>query len=224
MKRLMKTMELTLPVCLGYIPLGIAFGVLLSEAGYGIGWSFLMSTTIYAGSMQFVLVALLSSNVSLVSCALLTFLVQSRHLFYGLSLIERYRRFPFLKRMYLIFSLTDETYSLMTSLKDKEEFEDDRLLFQISLINQCYWVLGSVLGSCMGNLIPFDTAGIDFAMTALFAAIVTDQYRSTKNHVPFWTGLVCGFFCLLVFGADHFLIVSLILCVVCLSFRKEAVS
>ena len=224
MKRLKKIIELTLPVCLGYIPLGIAFGVLLSEAGYGGWWSLLISGTIYAGSMQFVLVALLSSNVSLVSCALLTFLVQSRHLFYGLSLIERYKKYPLLKRIYLIFSLTDETYSLMTSLKNQEEFEDDSFLFQISFINQCYWVLGSVIGSALGNVIPFDTTGIDFVMTALFVTIVTDQYNNTKNHVPFWTGCICGILCLLVFGADQFLIAALILSVVILSVRKEEVS
>ncbi len=221
MNRLKKAIELTLPVCLGYVPLGIAFGVLLSEAGYGAAWSLLIAASIYAGSMQFVMVALLTSNVSLISCALLTFLVQSRHMFYGLSLIERYRKFPLIKRLYLIFSLTDETYSLMTSLKGKEEFDDNRFLFQISFLNQSYWVIGCVLGSLLGNMIPFDTTGIDFVMTALFVTIVVDQFRSSANHFPFWIGLISGLVCLVLLGADQFLLAALICSVVILMLNQK---
>lgn len=221
MKRLKKAIELTLPVCLGYVPLGIAFGVLLSEAGYGVGYSLLSASSIYAGSMQFVMVALLTSNASLVSCALLTFLVQSRHLFYGLSLIERYRRFPIIKRLYLIFSLTDETYSLMTSLKGREEFEDDQFLLQVSFLNQSYWVMGCVLGSLLGNILPFDTTGIDFVMTALFVTIVVDQYRSSEDHFPFWIGLVSGCVCLVLLGPDQFLLAALVCSVVILLMNQK---
>lgn len=221
MKRLRKAVQLTFPVCLGYVPLGIAFGVLLGEAGYGFWWSLLISASIYAGSMQFVMVALLTSNASLVSCALLTFLVQSRHLFYGLSLIDRYRNYPLLKRLYLIFSLTDETYSLMTSLKEQPEYQDDQFLFLISLLNQTYWVSGCILGSLLGNFIPFDTTGIDFVMTALFVTIVIDQFKSTSDHTPFLIGLICGVFCRVVFGPDQFLIVSLVVSVVVLMLKKD---
>lgn len=210
MQRVKKALQMTLPVCLGYVPLGIAFGVLLNDAGYGFWWSLLIASSIYAGSMQFVMVALLTGNDSLVSCALLSFLLQSRHCFYGLSLIERYRRFHPLKRFYLIFSLTDETYSLMTSLQDQPDYQDDEFVFLISLLNQSYWVTGCVLGSLAGNVLPFDTAGIDFVMTALFITIVVDQYRSTENHVPFWIGLLCGILCLFLFGPDRFLLAALI--------------
>lgn len=221
MNRLKKAIELTLPVCLGYVPLGIAFGVLLSEAGYGVLWSLLSAASIYAGSMQFVMVALLTSNASLVSCALLTFLVQSRHMFYGLSLINRYRKFPLFKRLYLIFSLTDETYSLMTSLKESDDDQDDQFVLLISFLNQTYWVTGCVLGGLLGNFIPFDTTGIDFVMTALFVTIVVDQYRNSKQHFPFWTGLMCGLICLAVLGADQFLLAALIFTVVILVLKQD---
>ena len=217
MSKLKKCIQLTLPVCLGYVPLGIAFGMLLSDAGYGLFWSFLMATTIFAGSMQFIMVALLSSNVSLVSVALLTFLVQSRHLFYGLSLVERYRHFPTLKRLYLIFSLTDETYSLVSSMDEK----DDELLFMLSLLNQLYWIAGCVLGSLLKNLIPFDTAGFEFAMTALFVCIVVEQYCAHQDHFPFWTGLLCGVVCLVAFGPDQFLLIALCVSVLILVLKNQ---
>ena len=205
MKKFRKAVQLTFPVCLGYVPLGIAFGMLLSDGGYGVIWSFLMASTIFAGSMQFVMVALLSANASLVSAALLTFLVQSRHLFYGLSLIERYRHFPLWKRLYMIFSLTDETYSLVSAMDEKE----DDLLFLISLLNHGYWIIGCVLGSLLKNLVPFDTSGFEFMMTALFVCIVVEQFQSTTDHFPMITGLVCGVFSLAVFGPDQFLLVAL---------------
>ena len=217
MSKLRKCIQLTLPVCLGYVPLGIAFGMLLSDAGYGVFWSFLMATTIFAGSMQFVMVALLSSSVSLVSVALLTFLVQSRHLFYGLSLVERYRHYPLLKRLYMIFSLTDETYSLVSSMDAKE----DDLLFMVSLLNHVYWIFGCVLGSLLKNLIPFDTAGFEFAMTALFVCIVVEQYMTHQDHFPFWTGLLCGGLTLVILGPDQFLLVALCLSVVILMARNQ---
>ncbi|MBP3398585.1 MAG: AzlC family ABC transporter permease [Erysipelotrichaceae bacterium] len=223
MDRFKKVVKITLPVFLGYVPLGIAFGVLLNEAGYGFWWSFLMAASIYAGSMQFVMVALLGGNDSLVSCALLSFLLQSRHCFYGLSLIDRYRKFPLLKRLYMIFSLTDETYSLMTSIQGQDEAQDDDFVFLISILNHSYWVLGCVLGSLVGNLIPFDTTGFDFVMTALFITIVIDQYRNTANHVPFWIGLGCGLLCLVLLGPDRFLLAALAASVVMLIIKERGV-
>ena len=217
MSKFRKCIQLTLPVCLGYVPLGIAFGMLLSDAGYGVFWSFLMASTIFAGSMQFVMVALLSSSVSLVSVAVLTFLVQSRHLFYGLSLVERYRHFPLWKRVYLIFSLTDETYSLVSSMDEK----DDELLFMVSLLNHLYWIIGCVSGSLLKNMIPFDTAGFEFAMTALFVCIVVEQYCTNQDHFPFWTGLLCGVCTLVILGPDQFLLVALCLSAVILMVRNQ---
>ena len=184
-KNLIKTAFIkSLPVMAGYLVLGIGFGILLKEAGYGLFWSFLMSFTIYAGSMQYVTVSLLTSGASLISTALTTLMVNARHLFYGVSMIEKYKDSG-KKKPYLIFALTDETYSLLCA-DDYPEGEDRHWYsFFISLFNQFYWVAGSVLGSLIGALITFNTAGIDFAMTALFVTCTAKQlipHQNTTAH------------------------------------------
>ena len=193
----------------GYVVLGIGFGILLKSAGYGLFWSFLMSLTIYAGSMQYVAVSLLTSGASLLTTALTTLMVNARHLFYGLSMIEKYRGAG-KKKPYLIFSLTDETYSLLCSDDTVDTAQRHRYYFFVSLFNQGYWISGCVLGSLVGTLLPFDTAGIEFSMTALFVTVFVEQWLTTKNHWPAIIGLVCSAACLAIFGADGFLIPSMI--------------
>jgi len=199
----------SLPVMAGYIVLGIGFGILLKKAGYGLFWSFLMSFTIYAGSMQYVAVSLISSGVSLLSAALTALMVNARHLFYGVSMIDKYKEAG-KKKPYLIFALTDETYSLLCG-EDYPEGEDRHWYsFFISLFNQSYWVLGSVIGSILGSVITFNTAGIDFSMTALFVTVFVEQWLTAKNHLPAIIGLLCSAGCLLLFGSDNFLIPSMV--------------
>lgn len=199
----------SLPVMAGYIVLGIGFGILLKKAGYGLFWAFLMSFTIYAGSMQYVAVSLLTSGASLISAALTTLMVNARHLFYGVSMIDKYKGAG-AKKPYLIFALTDETYSLLCGEEQPEKIDFFWYSFFVSLFNQCYWILGSVLGSALGTLIAFDTAGIDFSMTALFVTVFVEQWITTKNHLPAIAGLACSVVCLLFFGADSFLIPTMI--------------
>ena len=199
----------SLPVMAGYIVLGIGFGILLKKAGYGLFWAFLMSFTIYAGSMQYVAVSLLTSGASLISAALTTLMVNARHLFYGVSMIEKYKGAG-AKKPYLIFALTDETYSLLCGEEQPEGIDFFWYSFFVSLFNQCYWILGSVLGSALGTLIAFDTAGIDFSMTALFVTVFVEQWITTKNHLPAIAGFACSVVCLLFFGADSFLIPTMI--------------
>lgn len=199
----------SLPVMAGYIVLGIGFGILLKKAGYGLLWAFLMSFTIYAGSMQYVAVSLLTSGASLISAALTTLMVNARHLFYGVSMIDKYKGAG-AKKPYLIFALTDETYSLLCGEEQPEGIDFFWYSFFVSLFNQCYWILGSVLGSALGTLIAFDTAGIDFSMTALFVTVFVEQWITTKNHLPAIAGLACSVVCLLFFGADSFLIPTMI--------------
>ena len=199
----------TLPVMAGYVVLGIGFGILLKKAGYGVFWSFLMSFSIYAGSMQYVAISLLTSGASLISAALTTLMVNARHLFYGVSMIEKYKDAG-KKKPYLIFALTDETYSLLCG-DDYPEGEDPHwYAFFISVFNQFYWVAGCVIGSILGAMITFNTAGIDFAMTALFVTVFVEQWLTTKNHLPAIAGLVCSVVCLLIFGSDSFLIPTMI--------------
>lgn len=198
----------TLPVMTGYLFLGVGFGIILQQNGYGPLWALAMSLFIYAGSMQYVGIGLLTGGASLLTAALTTLMVNARHLFYGLSMIEPYkgagRRKP-----YLIFALTDETYSLV-SRKLPEDVERISYCFFVSLFDQCYWVLGSILGSLAGNL-PVDFTGIDFALTALFVTIFVEQWLSSKNHLPALVGVICAAVCQVLFGADNFLIPTMIL-------------
>ena len=201
---------LTLPVMAGYLVLGIGFGILLEDKGYSFLWAGLMSLTIYAGSMQYVAVDLLSGGASLISALLMTLVVNARHLFYGLSMLEPYRKVKGGKKAYLIHGLTDETYSLVCSAQPPECVERTELCFWITLLDQGYWLLGSIAGGLLGQIIPFDTTGIDFAMTALFVVIVTEQWLTAKNHLPAIVGGGISLLCLLLFGPDAFLIPAMI--------------
>ena len=201
---------LTLPVMAGYLVLGVGFGILLESKGYSFLWAGLMSLTIYAGSMQYVAVDLLSGGASLLSALLMTLVINARHLFYGLSMLEPYRKAKGGKKAYLIHGLTDETYSLVCSAVPPAGVERAALCFWITLLDQCYWFLGSVAGGLLGQLIPFDTTGIDFAMTALFVVIVTEQWLTSKRHLPALVGGGVSLACLLLFGADAFLIPAMV--------------
>lgn len=199
----------SLPVMAGYIVLGMGFGVLLQDKGYSWWWAALMSVTIYAGSMQYVAVDLLSGGATLLSAALMTVLVNLRHLFYGLTMLEKYndtgRRKP-----YLIFSLTDETFSLVCAPDLPAEIDRNSYYFYLSLMNQCYWITGSILGAVAGSALSFNSAGIDFAMTALFVVIFVEQWEKTKGHLPAVTGVAVTAVCRLLFGSSGFLIPSMI--------------
>ncbi len=199
----------TLPVLCGYLFLGIAFGLLLQHAGFGPLWAFLSSLLVYAGSMQFVLVELLAAGAGLLTVALTTLSVNSRHFFYGLSFIERFKSMG-LRGLYMIFSLTDETYSLLCSVKVPQPLREDDVFFMIALLDHLYWVAGSVLGAAAGTLLTFDTTGIDFAMTALFVVIFVEQWLSSGSHAAALIGLGCGLASLCVFGPGKFLLPALV--------------
>lgn len=198
----------TLPVMTGYLFLGIGFGIILQQNGYGVLWAIAMSLFIYAGSMQYVGIGLLTGGSGLVAAALTTLMVNARHLFYGISMIDAYKGTG-KRKPYLIFSLTDETYSLV-SRKIPEQVERTSYCFLVSLFDQCYWVLGSMLGSLAGKL-PMDFTGIDFALTALFVTIFVEQWMSTRHHLPALVGLGSAVICLILFGADNFLIPTMVL-------------
>ena len=199
----------SIPVMAGYVVLGIGFGILLRGAGYGVLWAFAMSLLIYAGSMQFVGVSLLAGGASLLTAALTTVMVNARHLFYSISMIERYQNAKY--KPYLIFALTDETYSILSDGSVPEGADPDLYRLLLSAFDQCWWVTGSVLGSLLGAVLPFSTEGIEFSMTALFIASFTQQWLTTKEHVPALTGLLGTLACLLVFGPGNFLIPAMLL-------------
>lgn len=209
MKTIKEAFKASIPVMMGYMVLGMAFGILLESKGYGVFYALLMSVFIYAGSMQFVGIDLLCSGASLITAALMTLLINARHLVYGLSMIKKYDEMG-MKKPYMIYSLTDETYSLLVGEKVPETKEEKDYLFYVSLFDHCYWVSGSVIGSLIGTLITFNTAGLDFAMNALFVVIVLEQFLSSHKHIYTYIGFGVSIICLILFGKDMFIIPSII--------------
>ncbi len=198
----------TIPVMTGYLVLGIGFGIFSAKSGYGFPWVLAMSLFVYAGSMQFVLVSLLTGGASVLTTALTTLMVNARHLFYGISMIDRYKDAgP--RKPYMIFALTDETYSLVC--RDiPEGIDRNKYCFLVSLFDQIYWVSGTCLGALAGSLMTFNTTGIEFSMTALFVTVFVEQWLSTKDHLPAVAGVVLSVVSLVIFGRDNFLIPAMI--------------
>lgn len=220
-KTLQFAFKMSLPVLFGYLFLASAFGIMLYEVGYNWVWAIIISVLVYAGSGQFLLVSLLASNAGLSDIALMTFFVNSRHIFYGISFIEKFRsygwRYPF-----LIFSLTDETYGVNSSFSTVPKGVDEgNARFLIGLFDHMYWIIGSVIGSLAGQLIKIDFTGIDFSMTALFTVIFIEQMRASKSKLPGIIGLFCATICLLIFGANNFMLPSLIITVAILLGAKR---
>lgn len=205
----------TIPVLTGYLFIGIAFGVMYAEKGYNFLWAMLMSLLVYAGSGQYLAVNFFVPGISFVQVIFMTLMVNVRHIFYGISLLDRFHSMG-KKRWYMIFGLTDETYSLLCTTKVPEDVDEEKFLFAISIMNQSYWVIGSVIGSLAGTLIPFNSEGIDFAMTALFVVIFVEQWMDKKNRVPEVIGVAAAFVCLQIFGADNFVLPSMLLIVLLL--------
>lgn len=210
----------TVPVLTGYLFLGAGFGILLSETGYGVWWALGMSIFIFAGSGQYLAVSLLAGGASLLSTAVATFLVNARHIFYGISLLDDYEKAG-KKKPYLIFALTDETYSLVTQNHPPEGMSRHSYCFAVSLLDHIYWVCGCVLGSLVGRYIPISFEGVEFVLTALFVTMFVDQWLSNKNHFPAIVGVVSTALCLVLFGSELFLIPSMILMAVLLTVSQK---
>ncbi|NLZ80872.1 MAG: branched-chain amino acid ABC transporter permease [Clostridiales bacterium] len=199
----------TIPVFMGYIFMGLVFGILLRVKGYHFGWALLMSIVIYAGSMQYVAVTLLTPGISLIHVAIMTLMVNARHMFYGLSMIGKFKTMG-KKKPYMIFSLTDETYSLLCGAVPLPGVDENWFYFFVSLLNQLYWIVGCTLGGILGSFFTFETKGMDFAMTALFVVIFIEQWKSSKNHTSALLGIIISIICLLAFGADYLIIPAMI--------------
>ena len=210
----------TTPVMAGYIVLGMGFGVLLSTKGYGPLWALAMSGFIYAGSMQYLTIDLLTGGASLITATLTTLLVNARHLFYGISMVEGYRGMG-RKKPYAIFALTDETYSLVCQDGHPTKEERHRYAFRVSVFNQLWWVSGSMIGSLLGEIIPFDVTGIDFALTALFLTVFIEQWLSTKDHASAIIGVTASVLCVMIFGSGNFLIPAMISILIALTILRR---
>ena len=206
----------TIPVMLGYIFVAIAFSIVMKEKGFGMSYCLLMSIFVYAGAMQFAGVELLAASANLFQVALLTLMVNIRHIFYGLSLMDEYKSMK-LEKYYFIHSLSDETYSLLCMKKNINK----SYILLVGLFNQSYWVIGTFIGCMISNVIPFDTTGIDFAMNALFIVVFLEQIQSSKDKIPSLLGILITLICLILFGKDSMIITSMILILISLlAYRK----
>ena len=214
-KALAAAFPVTLPVLMGYLAIGMAFGFMLEAIGYNFIWAFFMSLTIYAGSGQYLGVSLLDAAAALGQVAFLTLLINFRHLVYGLSLLEKFRGMGW-RKFYMIFSLTDETYALLAAAKAPEGVDAKRFYFSVALLDHIYWITGSVLGALLGAALPISTEGIEFAMTALFIVIAVDQWQSYPQHLPAYLGAGCTLVCLWLVGPDNMLLPALCVIVIAL--------
>ena len=195
----------TIPVLTGYLVLGISYGVLMTASGFPFWVPVVTSLTIFAGSMEFLLVNLLLSGFDLLQAFLMTLMVNARHLFYGISMLDKYRNMG-LKKLYLIFGLTDESFSIACAIEPPEEVDRSWFMFFVTLLDHSYWFLGATLGGLFGSILHFNTQGLDFVMTAMFVVIFLEQWGKDKNHLPALLGTALPVVCLVLFGADRFMI------------------
>lgn len=225
-KSVTSAFKCSIPVLFGYITLGIAFGLVLTDAGYPWWLSPIMSVFIYAGAAQFTAIGLFAAGTPLTAIILTEALVNIRHIVYGLSLITKYKRCG-KWQPYLIFALTDETYSLLTTSDVPEDADEASFYGLISLFDQSYWVTGSIIGALIGQVIPFDLTGVDFSLTALFAVLTVEQLLKTKDWVPIIIGTVCTLATILMWRAGLFasssniLLISLCVGIIAIALTKK---
>lgn len=204
----------TIPILAGFLFLGMAYGIYMNVSGFSFWWPMLMGLTIYGGSLEFVTVTMLLGSFAPVQTFAMTLMIQARHLFYGISMLEKYKGTGW-KKFYLIFGMCDESFSINYTAEVPEGVDRGWFMFFVTLLNQCYWVSGAAMGGLLGSFIPFDTEGLDFVMTALFVVIFLDQWLKEKKHYTALIGLGASAACLLIFGADGFMIPTMV-CIICL--------
>lgn len=212
----------SLPIMCSYFFLGAAYGIMMEETGFPWYVALLLSMTVYTGAFQFVLVTFLSTGTSLLTIAITALLMNSRQSFYSLTFLNDFKRMG-KRKLYMIHSLTDETYAVNCTLELSQKEKEDTM-FGVALLSHCYWMAATVAGAVLGQLIPFELEGIDFCMTALFVIIFMDQWKKASSHIPALAGLTCGIVCLLIFGQSSFILPALLLVSGILFFvgRKEA--
>ena len=214
----------SLPVLAGYLVLGTGFGILMRGAGYGVLWVIAMSVFIFSGTLQYVGVELLAGPAGILQTVITSLVVNARYMFYGVSMIKKYKKSGIYKP-YLIFALTDETYSMLSEDTPVQQGENiNRYRFFVSFFNHCYWITGGIIGNLLGQVLPFETKGIEFSMTALFVASFTEQWINKKNRIGAAVGLVSTLICLIVFGTEWFLIPAMLIITLVLTLlrKKEA--
>lgn len=199
----------SIPIFCSYVFVSMAYGMMMASAGFPWYDSLLVSLTVYTGAFQFVLITFLSSGASLITIALTALLMNSRQSFYSITFLKEFKQMG-RRKLYMIHTMTDETYAVNCTL-DLPKKEKEDTMFLVALFSRCYWMVGSVLGGILGQIIPFDLTGIDFCMTALFLIIFIDQWEKAEKHTPALTGLGIGVICLLIFGENRFMLPALLI-------------
>ncbi len=219
-KAFLSAFPVTVPIAVGFLFLGMSYGFYMNSMGFSFVYPMCMSLLIFAGSMEFVTVNLLLSSFDPLGALLLTLMVNARHLFYGISMLERYKHCG-IKKGYLIFGMCDESFSINCTVDPPDDVDRSWFMFFVTLLNHLYWVLGSTLGGLLGYVIKFNTEGIEFVMTALFVVIFMDQWDKTKDHKPAVIGVSCSALCLLIFGNSQFMIPAMIAITLSFAFNSH---
>lgn len=210
----------TIPICVGFLFLGMSYGFLMRSKGFSFIYPMLMSFFIFAGSMEFVTVNLLLSAFNPIYAFFLTLMVNARHLFYGISMLEKYKNVGW-KKPYLIYGMCDESFTINCTMIPPQDVDKGWFMFFVTLLNQIYWVSGATLGALLGYIVHFDTTGIEFVMTALFVVMFINQWDETKNHRSAMIGIGCSLLCLLLFGAGNFIIPAMVLIILCFTLTRK---
>ncbi len=222
MKEFRFAVKNTIPIFFTYLFIGIAFGILMSDAGYSILLTTASSLFIFAGSMQIVMVPMMTSGASLPSLAFMAFFINARHIFYGIGFIEKFRRMGW-RYPYMILTLTDETYSVLCSVQYEANLDEDKAAFLIAMLDHIYWVFGSFIGACAGRFLQFDMRGIEFSATAFFLVVVFNQWQQYRSKLPFLTATVCALGFYLLLGKEYFLIPTMITCLAALMLLRRPI-
>lgn len=210
----------TIPICIGFLFLGMSYGFLMRSKGFSFVYPMLTSLFIFAGSMEFITINLLLASFNPIYTLLLTIMVNARHIFYSISMLDKYKNCGY-KKLYLIFGMCDESFSINCSITPPPDIDKGWFMFFVTLLNHIYWVSGATLGGLLGYVISFDTKGIDFVMTALFVVMFINQWEETENHISAIIGLICPFICLIIFGSQNFMLPSMALIILCFLLLKR---
>ena len=212
----------TIPIFAGFWFLGLSYGILMNVQGFSFVYPMLMSLTIFGGSLEFVAVSLLLGAFAPLQTLLLTLMIQARHLFYGISMLEKYKGTGW-KKPYLIFGLCDESFSINYSSEIPEDVDKGWFMFFVTLLNHMYWFTGATLGGLLGSLLSFNTEGLSFVMTAMFVVIFLDQWLKEKQHISSVIGVLASLLCLILFGSEHFMIPTMVCIVVFLTILRKPI-
>lgn len=200
----------TIPIFAGFLFLGIAYGIYMNQSGFKFYYPMFMSFIIFAGSVEFATVSWLLGSFDPINIFFLTLMINARHLFYGLSMLEKYN-IPGWKKLYLIYGMCDESFSINATVDVPKDIDKGLFMFFVTMLNQIYWVAGATIGGIFGSFIPFDTKGIEFVMTALFVVIFLENWLKEKDHSASVIGLFISFICLMIFKGTNFIIPSMII-------------